>query len=243
MKKNYLIFLSLILFLAIILLVIKITGSGNENETSDLNGSSQQTYQEDNNVQGNEGEDDRGVEKVGGQDLGSNDNFLNMQGYYLQIPPNYNCQGGFTDGYRYLDAKCSHVDREDYRIVVEPGLAATSISDLTKFIENQLVVRSFEFTGGVYNLYICDPYFSEDLKLGAEHYVCEHSQDGKKTFTMGTGKAFSANNSYFARWFESHLIIEENDNDYIKEDYINVLTKFLNSSIDINWEDYNPENL
>jgi len=229
MKKNHLIFLALVLVLVIIFLVIRSGGEDKKGETGDSPDSGSQSVSQNDNNEKEEGEEE-------------SDGRLEMQGYYLNIPSDYTCEGGFV-GYRYLDAECFPVDERDYKIVSDFGLPVTRVIGPSGFLENQLPIRSLEFTGGVRDLIVCEAYTSENLNLEAEHYLCDYNQDGKDIITLGIGRVFSANDTYFARWFESHLIIEEKDSQYDKEDYVDSLVKFLDSAIDIDWEYFNPENL
>jgi len=181
-----------------------------------------------------------GSEKEGEGEEIANDNenikedrVLDMQGYFLEVPKAYNCSGGFVDGYRYQEARCLNNDRSDYKIIVDHGLAASGINPEKGLVDNQLVTRSFEFTGGVYGQIICQEHYPENLKLDAEHYLCFHNLDGNRAITMGIGKSFGN----YGRWFEADLIIEEETN-YTENDYIEILEKFLNQSIVIDWDKY-----
>lgn len=165
--------------------------------------------------------------------------YLDMQGYYLYPPQNYNCVGGFTDGYRYLDAECTPEGRDDYEIHVEAGLAVSGINPEEGLVANQIVVRSYEFTNGQRDVYVCREHSSEELKLNAEHYLCTYNRDEEPVITLGIGKSFHTSETSFGRWFESHLIIK--DYEYTEEDYIELLENFVNSSVKINWEDLEPE--
>ena len=175
-----------------------------------------------------------------GEDTNS-DSLLDMQGYYLDPPANYNCVGGFTDGYRYLDAECLPKDGDDHVINVGAGLAASGINwDEGRLVANQIVVRSFEFTGGQYGVTVCEEFRSEDLRLGGEYYLCLYDADEGRTVTIGVGKSFRDGDSAFGRWFEADLVIDAEE-DYSEEDYVETLAKFLNSSVKIDWSDYAPE--
>lgn len=176
------------------------------------------------------------------EEMQESEDYLDMQGYYLYPPKDYDCEGGFTDGYRYLDAECEPKDRGDYVINAGAGLASTSISwEEGKLIGNQITVRSFEFTGGQYGKIVCEEFYSEDLNLDAEHYLCKYPKDGDYVLTMGVGKSFYHSNSSFGRWFEADLVVKEEDDDYSESDYIDKLVKFLDESVKINWDDYAPE--
>jgi len=176
------------------------------------------------------------------EEVRESEDYLDMQGYYLYPPEDYDCEGGFTDGYRYLDAECTPKDESDYVINVGAGLASTSISwEEGKLIGNQITVRSFEFTGGEYGVIVCEEFTSEDLNLDAEHYLCKHSKNGEAVFTMGVGKSFYHSESSFGRWFEADLVVKEDDDEYTEGDYIDKLVKFLDESVKINWDDYAPE--
>lgn len=156
---------------------------------------------------------------------------LDMQGYELEVPKGYSCSGGFTDGYRYLDAKCKP-NKGKQEILVEAGLVVSGIDPEKGLVANQLVARSYEFTKQ-YGISVCEEYHSEDLQLDAEHYLCIHEMNGKRTITIGTGKSRNTQ----GWWFESHL--QTNPDDKIpNEDYIKELTKFLNSAIKIDWEKF-----
>ena len=161
----------------------------------------------------------------------SSSKVLDMQGYELETPRGYTCTGGFTDGYRYMDAKCEP-SRGQHEITVEAGLAVSGINPAEGLVANQIVVRSYEFTKQ-YGVIVCEPYHSEDLKLDAEHYICLHEMDGKRTITIGTGKSRS-NHGW---WFESHLQTKPTD-ETTNEEYAETLTKFLNSAIKIDWNKY-----
>ncbi len=176
------------------------------------------------------------------EEMSDSEDYLDMQGYYLYPPEDYDCEGGFTDGYRYLDAECTPKDRSDYVINVGAGLASSGINwEEGKLVGNQIVVRSFEFTGGQYGKIVCEEFYSEDLKLDAEYYLCKYFEDGDYVITMGVGKSFYHPNSSFARWFEADLVVKEDDDEYTEGDYIDKLVKFLDESVKINWDDYAPE--
>lgn len=179
--------------------------------------------------------DEEGAALENGQD------YLDMQGYYLYPPEGYTCEGGFTDGYRYLDAECVPEGRDDYEINVGAGLASSGIDPEKGLVANQIVVRSSEFTNRQYGVYVCEEHTSEELKLDAEHYLCTYNRDNQPIITLGIGKSFYHPQSSFGRWFEAEMIIKENDETYTQEDYIDLLEKFVNSSVKINWEDYKPE--
>ena len=218
MKKYYFLLIPLTI---IIFIIIIFTGNKNKEEG---------VYNQLNNFE----------ETTDNNDL--NENYLDMQGYYLYPPDNYNCQGGFTD-YRYLDAKCLPKNRDDYTIEVGAGLASSRIDwDEGRLIANQIGVRSFEFTGGQYGKIVCEEFKSDDLNLDAEHYLCSYLKEDKKIFTLGVGKSFYLENASFGRWFEANLIVEEENNYYSNSDYVNTLVNFINKSIKINWEDYAPDN-
>ncbi len=165
-----------------------------------------------------------------------NKQVLDMQGFYLEVPENYTCSGGFVNGYRYQEARCNPVNRDDFEILVDHGLVVSGINPEKGLVSNQLVVRSFEFSGGVYDLILCQEHFTRYLNIDGEHYLCFHTKDGNEIITMGTGKSYSN----YGRWFETDLIIKQ-DTDYTQNDYIELLEKFLNQSIKINWEDYRNE--
>lgn len=176
------------------------------------------------------------------EEMFESEDYLDMQGYYLYPPEDYVCEGGFADGYRYLDAKCIPKGRSDYVINVGAGLASSGINwEEGKLVGNQIVARSFEFTGGQYGKIVCEEFYSEDLKLDAEHYLCKYLKDGDYVITMGVGKSFYNPNGSFGRWFEADLIIKEENDDYEESDYIDELVKFLDKSVKINWDDYAPE--
>ena len=182
-------------------------------------------------------------EELSQEELDSSENYLDMQGYYLYPPSNYDCEGGFTDGYRYLDAECKPKNRSDYLINVGAGLASSGINwEEGRLIANQIVVRSFEFTGGQYGVTVCEEFYSENLNLDAEHYLCKHLKDGENTITMGVGKSFYHPNGSFGRWFEADLVIKEENDNYTESDYIDELVSFLNNSVKIDWSDYVPDN-
>ncbi len=184
-------------------------------------------------------EEEEKVEESMGETLEDEQDYLDMQGYYLYPPQGHNCEGGFTDGYRYLDAECTPEGRDDYEIHVGAGLASTRINPEKGLVANQIVVRSLEFTGEQRDVHVCREHSSERLNLGAEHYLCTYDKDGEPIITLGIGKSFHTSDSSFGRWFESHLIIK--DDEYTEQDYIELLEKFINSSVKINWEDYKPE--
>ncbi len=168
--------------------------------------------------------------------------YLDMQGYYLYPSPGYECVGGFTDGYRYLDAECVPEERDDYKINIEAGLAMSAINPDKGLVDNQIVVRSMEFTGRQHGVIVCEEHTSEGLRLNAEHYLCTYERDGQPVITLGTGKSFHGTDSSFGRWFEADLVIKDSDNDYTEEDYVELLERFVSSGVKINWEDYEPEN-
>ncbi|HDP73878.1 MAG TPA: hypothetical protein ENN46_02885 [Candidatus Woesearchaeota archaeon] len=155
------------------------------------------------------------------------DGRLEMQGYYLDIPGGYECTGGFTDGYRFLDAECTPTRGADYKIVVEFGLASTAASSKSEFLDSQISVREHYLDG------VCSRHDGE-MHLDAEHYVCVHTEDGKKVVSMGIVKVFDG----YARRFEAHLVEEDSGAGTTNEDYIDTLAEFLNQAIIINWADY-----
>ncbi len=155
---------------------------------------------------------------------------IDMQGYELDVPDGFQCTGGFTDGYRYVDAECLP-DAGGFKIVSETGLTATSVGE-SGLVSHHIGYRSREFTGGSDDI-VCEQLIHDDLTLDAENYVCVHSTDGDRTITVGTGKTFGE----VARWFESHLIVLEEE-DIENEKYIDIMALFLDESIDIDWDDY-----
>lgn len=158
---------------------------------------------------------------------GDSDSRLDMQGYYLDIPENYDCVGGLTQGYKYLDAECEP-DEGDYRIVSERGLAVTTVAG-DSFASMYSSLLSHDING------FCEPFAgSEDIDLDAEHYICEHIDEGKNMLTIGIGKLF--NNNQYAQHFEVHLQ-RDLDSD-IEDDDIDKLISFLNTAIDIDWSIY-----
>lgn len=159
---------------------------------------------------------------------GSSNNVLDMQGFELKVPRNYECTGGFTDGYRYLDAKCTP-KRGSYEIIVDFGLTMSGMDMTKSFAENimPLRVREYDATCVVYN---------ERVGIGAEHYICPRTEDGQRIVTMGIGKVFEAG---YARWFEAHLVILETD--YDKEEYVDTLVSFVGQAIDIDWDFFDSE--
>lgn len=164
------------------------------------------------------------------------DGLLEMQGYYLSVPDGYTCTGGFTDGYRYLDADCVPEDRSDYSIEVQRSLPATRISE-EGIVANQLGVRSRELSDDD-SAGLCEEIDQEygNQKMGnlnAEHYVCFHEQDGKPVITLGVAKNFSG----YARWFEAHLTVEE-ESDLSGYDFVDILADFLNNAVIIDWSDF-----
>ncbi len=147
---------------------------------------------------------------------------LEMQGYYINIPADYDCTGGFTDGYRFLDARCTPKSGEDYEIVVDFGLASTALGE-DSFEVMYSFIRSHN-TGAV-----CQPYAGDpEITLDAEHYVCSNVEDDKNVLTIGIGKSFDG----FARHFSADL----KRDDQIQEDDINKLVSFLNRAIDMDWD-------
>lgn len=174
----------------------------------------------------------------------NSDGLLDMQGYYLDPPSNYDCVGGFTDGYRYLDAVCTPKGQDDHVINVGAGLASSGINwDEGRLVANQIVARSFEFTGGQYGVTVCEEFHSEDLELGGEYYICFYNANEGRTLTIGVGKSFLAGGSAYGRWFEADLVINVEEGDYSEEDHAETLAKFLNDSVKIDWSDYAPESL
>lgn len=170
-------------------------------------------------------------EQTSNQRTGTTQNTLDMQGYELEVPKGYTCTGGFTDGYRYMDAKCKP-NRGNQEITVEAGLAVSGINPAQGLVVNQIVARSFEFTNQ-YGVIVCEEYISEDLNLDAEYYLCIHEKDNKRTITIGVGKSKNTH----GWWFESHIQTSPDDETENKE-YIEELTKFLNSAIKIDWNKY-----
>ncbi len=158
------------------------------------------------------------------------DNRLDMQGYFLDVPDNYTCSGGFVDGYRYQDARCTHEQRNDYEILVNRGLAMSTINPEKGLVNNQLVVRASSLNAN------CQEHYPKNLHLDAEHYLCFHEEDGNPIITLGIGKSFDD----YGRWFEADLVLV-NDSSYNQDDYINTLENFLNQSIDIDWDYYRRE--
>ncbi len=155
------------------------------------------------------------------------DSMLDMQGYYLDIPDGYDCVGGFTQGYRYLDAECE-LEQGDYMIISERGLAVTTVAG-DSFASMYSSLLSHDING------FCEPFAgSEDIDLDAEHYICEHIDEGKNMLTIGIGKLF--NNNQYAQHFEVHLQRELDSE--IEDDDIDKLIDFLNKAIVIDWSDF-----
>ncbi len=163
------------------------------------------------------------------------DDFLEMQGYELHPPRGYDCVGGFTDGYRYFDGECTPQGREDFLIDIDFGLAMSGINPEEGFLENQIPVRSFDITGGVYGLTVCQEYISDKINLDAEHYICRKEEEGNDVIVMGIGKTFPTDGGAFARWFEARLTVLTEE-DYVEDDYIDILASFLNNSVKIDWD-------
>jgi len=186
-------------------------------------------------------EDDLSEEEKRAMEYGQPD-YLDIQGYYLYPSPGYDCVGGFTDDYRYLDAECVPEERDDYEINIEAGLAMSSINPEKGIVDNQIVARSMEFTGRQHGVIVCEEHTSEGLRLGAEHYLCTHERDGEPVLTHGIGKGFYQSDGAYGRWLEADLIIKDSDNDYTQEDYVELLERFVSSSVRINWEDYESGN-
>ncbi len=158
------------------------------------------------------------------EDLES-DNILDMQGYYLHIPDDYECTGGFTDGYRYVDAECTPKSGEDYYIVSERGLSASVVATHNTFSEMRSSLLNHDIDG------VCEVYPDEpEIKLDAEHYICRHVEDGENVLTIGIGKNFGEYASHFA----AHL---KRDGEGEDED-LERLVNFLNRTIDIDWSNF-----
>ncbi len=165
---------------------------------------------------------------------------LDMQGFYLYVPQGHHCEGGFTDGYRYLDAECHHEDRDDYEIEVQRGFTVTTVNPEEGLVPHQISVRSFNLTGER-DLHVCEEYSSKDLRLDAEHYVCFHKREDKDVIIMGFGKTFLHDDGAYARWTEAEIRIQDEEAEYTEEEYIETLARFLNVSIDVDWSEYAPE--
>ena len=157
-----------------------------------------------------------------GESASGSSDVLEMQGYELKVPRGYECTGGFTQGYRFLDAECEP-SRGNYKIIVDFGLPVTSIDQSKSFNENIMPLRAGDYDAA------CIPY-EEPLGLGADHYVCPRTEDGQRIITLGIGRV--SPNGY-ANWFEAHLVILEDD--YNEEEYIDTLASFASSAIDIDW--------
>lgn len=156
---------------------------------------------------------------------------LDMQAFFLEVPDNYSCSGGFVDGFRYQEARCINNSREDYEIVVNFGLTATRIDPEVGIIANQIVVRSHDLTGGV-----CQVHSPQYLNLDAKYYLCFHEDNNQPTISLGVTKSYDT----YARWFESDLLINKEE-EYNQDDYIEILEKFLNQSIKIDWNEFKNE--
>lgn len=188
--------------------------------------------------------DDTTVEsEVSTEEVDETDGMLDMQGYYLAPLDNYECTGGLTDGYRYLDADCVPTDSDDHVIRVGRGLDAIAIVwDGGRFIGNQVGLRNYDFTGGQRGVSVCEAFESEDLQLDAEHYVCIYDGEKGRTITIGIGKSFRVDeDAAYARGFEADLFIKKEGDDYNEQEYVTTLARFLNDSIVIDWSQYAPE--
>lgn len=150
---------------------------------------------------------------------------LEMQGFELNVPRGYECTGGFTQGYRYLDANCEP-STGNYEINVDYGLPVTSINPDQSFTEYFTILRAREYNDN------CIAY-QEPVVAGSDTYLCIHTQNAQRTITMGMGKIY---NQDFARWFEAHLVILDEDLD--EEEMVETLSSFLRQSIEIDWKSF-----
>ncbi len=154
--------------------------------------------------------------------FGGSEEVLEMQGFELKVPRCYDCTGGFTQGYRYLDAECEP-SRGNYKITVDYGLPVTRIDPSKSFNENMMPLRARDYDA------TCMLY-EEPLGLGADHYVCPRTEDGQRVITLGIGRISPKGH---ANWFEAHLTILEDD--YDEGEYIETLASFASNAIDIDW--------
>ncbi len=176
-----------------------------------------------------EGEEVEVVEDEEGEvvEAEEGDSRLDMQGYFLDIPAEYECTGGLTQGYRYLDAECIP-EEGDYKIISERGLAATVVAG-DSFASMYSSLLSHDIDG------ICYPLVdTEEIELDAEHYVCEHVEDDKNLLTVGIGRLFHDN--HFASHFKVHLQRELGSD--MEEGDFDRLVSFMNKAIDIDWSIY-----
>jgi|GEM_PF-3353084 len=167
--------------------------------------------------------------------------YLDMREYHLYPPEDYDCEGGFVGGNEYLDAECIPKDRSDYVINIGVGLQSASIDwNEGKLVGERILRKGFEITGEQNGEMVCEEFYSEDLELDAEHYLCRHLEDEDYMITIGVGKSFYIPDGSYGGWFEVDLVIKEENDDYEESDYIGELVKFLNEAIKINWDDYAP---
>lgn len=163
---------------------------------------------------------------ISGSALESSGEVLEMQGYELDVPRSYECTGGFTDGYRYLDAECIP-ENEDYIIEADTGLVASAIGSMSEYPESHISLRQTQLDA------ICTRY-REEMELGADYYSCIEEKSNEVIITFGIVKAVESDVS---RWFEARLISQEIDSEEAKE-YVQTLANFLNSAVKIDWSDY-----
>lgn len=161
---------------------------------------------------------DEDILEEGGEE---GDGRLEMQGFYIDIPDDYNCEGGYTL-YRFLDASCTPKSGEDYEIIVDYGLPTAGLGD-DRFVSARAQMGSYDLDG------VCEVYSGEPkIELGAESFICNHTKDGKSYLTIGMTKSFDNHGV----WLNSHLV-RESDRD--GED-VDRLVSFLNRAIDIDWD-------
>ena len=153
---------------------------------------------------------------------------LEMQGYELDVPRGYECTGGLTDGYRYLDAECIP-ENEDYIIEADTGLVASAIGSTSEYPESHISSRQTQLDA------VCTRY-REEMELGADYYSCIEEKSNEVIITFGIIKAVE---SEVSRWFEARLLTQEHevDSEEAKE-YVQTLANFLNSAAKIDWSDY-----
>ena len=156
---------------------------------------------------------------------------LEMQGYFINIPDDYNCTGGLTEGYRYVDAECIPKDGDDYKIVVDFGLTVTVIAGDNTYAPYMVSFKRHTLGD------VCWVYDGETpMTIDAEHYVCSYIEGEDHFLRLGIGKTYDG----FARYFNAELV-RSADAESNQDDDLVKLANFVNEAIDIDWSVFGEE--
>lgn len=140
---------------------------------------------------------------------------IDLQGYFLNVPYNFSCDGGYLFPYYYEDVICSPLNRNDFIIIVDYKMKFTT--DYNKLIN----------TKNCYNL------SGDYLNFNANYYYCSNYDDDSYTVSLGIYKNLA---DEYSRFTELHLITSDLENNYEVIDYLNILQDFANKSLEIDWQ-------